>query len=478
MFYEIPADGEYELEMRDSIYRGREDFVYRLTVGEQPFVTSLFPLGCRTGHKRYVAVNGWNLSTDRLFLDAESDAAGIRQKSLGRGERSSNEIAYVVDTLRADSETEDNNTTSDAQRITLPRIVNGRIEPAGDVDVFQFRGKAGAEIVAEVVARRVRSPLDSLLRLIDASGRVLAWNDDCEHKDGFLHTDMGVLTHHADSYLRVRLPADGVYYVQLADAQGQGGEAYAYRLRVGPPQPDFALRMTPSSINVRVGGSAPLCVYALRKDGFEGPIEVVLKDAPRGFKLNGARIPAGRECVRMTLTAPPRRLDEPVTLKLAGHAVIDGNTISQPVVPAEDLMQAFLYRHLSPSQELMVAVTGGRGFRQPIELASPSPVRIPIGGAAQVRLKAPKHPRMRDVELELDEPPEGVTLANVGAVSGGLVFELKAAGNGAQLGLADNLIIEAYIEVVDQTKDKRSTQRKQRVSLGALPAIPFEIVRK
>ena len=33
------------LAINDAIYRGREDFVYRVTVGELPFVTSIFPLG-------------------------------------------------------------------------------------------------------------------------------------------------------------------------------------------------------------------------------------------------------------------------------------------------------------------------------------------------------------------------------------------------------------------------------------------------
>ncbi len=41
----IPEDGEYTLEIRDAIYRGRADFVYRIAVGELPYVTGIFPLG-------------------------------------------------------------------------------------------------------------------------------------------------------------------------------------------------------------------------------------------------------------------------------------------------------------------------------------------------------------------------------------------------------------------------------------------------
>ena len=35
LFFEVPESGIYHLEVRDAIYRGREDFVYRIAVGEQ-----------------------------------------------------------------------------------------------------------------------------------------------------------------------------------------------------------------------------------------------------------------------------------------------------------------------------------------------------------------------------------------------------------------------------------------------------------
>ena len=174
-------------------------------------------------------------------------------------------------------EKEPNNRKENAQRVSLPVIVNGRIDQPGDWDVFRFDGRAGEEIVAEVSARRLDSPLDSLLRLTDAAGRELAVNDDAEDKGAAL------LTHQADSFLRFKLPASGAYYLHLGDTQGKGGPDYAYRLRISRPQPDFALRMVPSSINARAGATVPVTVYALRRDGFAGDIVLKLKDAPSGF---------------------------------------------------------------------------------------------------------------------------------------------------------------------------------------------------
>ncbi|MHC4546712.1 MAG: DUF1501 domain-containing protein, partial [Planctomycetota bacterium] len=275
LFYQIAEDGEYELEIRDSIYRGREDFVYRIAVGEQSFITQMFPLGGRAGVKTVASIKGWNLAKTQLPLDTQPGDDCIRQTAYHKGKQLSNSIAYAVDTLPECEESESNDTIKRAQQVELPKIINGRIARPGDVDVFQFKGSAGDEVVAEVYGRRLNSPLDSLLRLTDASGKVLEWNDDHMIKDEHLHKDMmGLVTHYADSYLLAELPKDGTYYVHLADSQHHGGQAYGYRLRIAAPQPDFALRVTPSSFSMRAGAIVPLCVHVLRKDGYDGEIEV------------------------------------------------------------------------------------------------------------------------------------------------------------------------------------------------------------
>jgi hypothetical protein len=479
LYYKVPVDGEYELEIRDALYRGRQDFVYRVTVGEQPFITSVFPLGTKAEHERYVRIDGWNLTTDRLFLDPGHNHNCIDQKCLGMGTRMSNRVAYAVDDLPTSPESEPDDSLEAAQRIALPRIIDGRIGQPGDIDVFQFNGKPGSELVAEIMARRVNSPLDSLLRLLDANGNVLAWNDDYEHKEGVLHMDTGVQTHSADSYLRATLPADGLYYLQVSDAQGQGGPAYGYRLRVSPPRPDFALRVTPSSVNVPPAGAAVLTVYALRKDGFGGEIEVSLEDPPPGFQLGGATVPAGRDRIRMTLTVsrPAGRgpgaaaaFDQPLVLKLAGRAQIGRQLVRHDAVPAEDLMQAFLYRHLTPSQELMVAARGKRP--PPMKIAGATPIRVPPGGTAEVCVNVPQRLLDRGLDFELSDPLPGITLEKVTQAEGAVVLLLKADAHSAHS--RDNLIVEAFTAPRPQ-RAGQAAKPPARTSLGFLPAIPIAI---
>jgi hypothetical protein len=347
---EIPADGVYTLEIKDTIYRGREDFVYRITAGELPFVTSIFPLGGASAARVGVALTGWNLPVDQLAIDASQHLPGRFQLSVKNGDHLSNAVRFAVGTLPECFAAEPNDAIAAAQSITLPALANGRIEHAGDEDVFRFEGKSGDEIVAEVVARRLGSPLDSVLTLSDGTGRVLASNDDYEDKAA------GLLTHHADSFVSLKLPADGTYFVRVADAQRHGGPEYGYRLRVSAPQPDFELRVVPASITVRANAAVPLTVYALRREGFTGEIIIGLRDAPPGFALSGARIPAGADQAQLTLKAPAAARNDPFDLRMVGAATIGGKNVTHAAVPAEDLMQAFAYHHLVSMQELKVLV--------------------------------------------------------------------------------------------------------------------------
>jgi len=352
LFYEIPKDGDYVLEIKDAIYRGREDFVYRITVGEMPFVTSIFPLGGKAGAETTVQMKGWNLPADELKLDANDKNPEIVPISLRKDKLVSNRVPFAIDTLPECMEKEGNNNHSDAQKVTLPVIINGRIDKPGDCDVFGFQGNAGDKVVAEVYARRLNSPLDSVLKLSNANGKQLIFNDDHEDKGA------GLTTHHADSVLSTTLPADGFYYIHIGDAQTKGGEAYGYRLRISRPRPDFELRVVPSSINARAGASVPITVYALRKDGFTGDITVTLKDAPKGFTLRGNRVPANKDQINLALMVPAGPIKKALSLTLEGLAEIQGREVVRPAIPADDMEQAFIYHHLVPAKELQVAVIG------------------------------------------------------------------------------------------------------------------------
>ena len=473
LLFEVPRDGTYVLEIRDAIYRGREDFVYRISISEKPFVTSMFPLGGREGEATSVSIAGWNLPRSTVSLD--TSAPGRHEfviEGPGRDGRS-NPVFFRVGTLPETHEAGPNNDKAHAQRVALPAIVNGRIEEPGDVDVFSITGNAGDRVVAEIDARRLGSPLDSLLRLTDESGEVIAWNDDFMEKDGHLHAGPGLLTHHADSYLAAELPRKGTYTIHVADTCQHGGAAYAYRLRISPPQPDFHLRVTPASLAVRGALAAEITVYADRKDGFDGPINVVLKDAPRGLVLHGGRIPAGRKAMRMTVSASGRQAGQPLTLQVEGRARIDGRTVVREASAAENQMQAFLWRHLVPADDLVVRVDGKLRPRRPFGAVDEGRVSIPAGGSVQLSVRVPSHPKARPFSWRLDDPPAGIALESTEVTKPGLLsLTLSADAEVVEPGFCDNLIVVGYME---RGGNKEGGAGKRQIRVGVLPAIPARV---
>jgi len=387
MLYEAPKDGEYVLSITDAIYRGREDFVYRVTIGELPFVTSIFPLGGRVGTPATIQVKGWNLEKAELTPPAPDAGPGIHPVAAIKKGLVSNRLPFALDTLPECFEKEPNNDPPHAQKVKLPIIVNGRIDRPDDWDVFEVAGRAGDTVVAEVHARRLDSPLDSVLKLTDAAGKLLALNDDREDPEA------GVNTHHADSYLTVKLPADGTYYVHLGDVARSGGEAYAYRLRLSAPQPDFALYAVPSSVGLRGKGTGVVSLQAVRKDGFAGPIKIGLKEPPAGISATPVSLSPTQEVTRLAVRTTLADTKQPVSLSIEGSAKIGERDVAHEAVPAEDRMQAFLWRHLVPAEELRVLV-----FNPSYQ---PPPKRVPRVPATST---APTKPPVAAVDPATGKP--------------------------------------------------------------------------
>lgn len=345
ILFEVPKNDDYLLTINDAIYRGREDFVYRVTLDEMPMVTSIFPLGAKVGTSPSIAMKGWNLEEASLAPPPAGSPPGIHFLKAAKGSRKSDPVPFELDTLPECLDKEPNDAPDRAQKIELPVIVNGRMDRPDDWDVFQLTGRAGETIVAEVTARRLRSPMDSLLKLTDAKGTLLAINDDHYDAEG------GINTHHADSYLTFKLPADGTYYVHLGDTTRSGGEEYGYRLRISEPRPDFALRLASSSVFLRRDRGDAVGVYVDRKDGFAGPIRLTLKDPPKGISASPTVIPGDQPFARLTIRARWAAPTGPFDLVVEGTATAGSKELVRQAVPAEDRMQAFLWRHLVPAED-------------------------------------------------------------------------------------------------------------------------------
>ncbi len=367
LYFEVPEDGEYVLSINEALFRGRESFVYRITVAELPFVTSIFPLGGRVGEPVKIEMNGWNLEKTTLAPPPKEAKSGRYLIAATDGSLVSNYVSFALDTLPECLDQESNDEPAKAQKVTLPIIVNGRADHPGDWDVFEVDGHAGETIVAEVHARRLGSPFDSFVKVTRADGKIIGLNDD--HYDAA----SGLNTDHADSYLMVKLPADGKYFIHLGDARRHAGKAYAYRLRISRPQPDFVLRLIPSRIVLRSKSSVAVTVFALRRDGYKGPIKLSFKDLPKGFESPGATLAANKDTIKIAVKTSLPETQQPVNLTVVGSAKIGDREVVHEAVPAEDRMQAFLWRHLLPAENLP-AVVYNPAYKPPADRIRP-PIR-------------------------------------------------------------------------------------------------------
>lgn len=463
----IPADGQYVIDICDALYRGREDFVYRASIGQLPFVTSVFPLGGQTGTATAVQLTGWNLPKTQVAMNCRDRQPGIYPLWDER-EPFLNRMLFAIDNLPECMAKGPIHEIDKAQAVDLPVIVNGRIEQPGAWDIFGFSGRAGQTVVVEVMARRLGSPLDSAVKMTDAQGKQLAFNDDYDDKTA------GLLTHQADSYLSTKLPADGMYYVHICDVQRRAGPEYVYRLRISDPRPDFDLRIAPSAINVRGGETVPITVHAIRRDGFDGRIQLSLRDAPGGFAIGGATIPAGQDQARVTLSAPRQPPEEGITLSIEGHAKIAGRDVVHKALPADERMQAFASKHLVPADALEVCIENRPFTRRTARILSHTPLKIPAGGEALLEVSVPGGPFLRDVQVELNEPPEGIAIGRTETAGEGVIrIILRSDRAKAKAGLSGNLVFNAFAE---KTPANGGQAGKMRVPLGALPAVPFAVI--
>ncbi|MBI5851674.1 MAG: hypothetical protein HZB39_11715 [Planctomycetes bacterium] len=462
-----PADGDYVLEIRDALFRGREDFVYRLTIGELPIVTSVFPLGARAGERTRVQLRGFNLEQTTTEIALRKGEVGT--VTVDPTSADGDSVPFAAGRRPEMGECEPNDET--AQQLRLPVVVNGIVERPGDVDAFAFAGRHGQRIVAEVAAARLGSPLDSMLRLVHQSGRVVVQNDD----DPNLAS--GLLTQTSDSHLDCTLPADGVYHLLVTDTRQKGSPEHAYRLRVGPPQPDFELRVVPSAIQVRAGGIAVVTVHVARREGFLGAVALELVKAPVGFRLDGAIVPGSVDRLPITLTAPAGTAEAPVSLAIEGRARIAGQDVRHRAEPCDDCMQAFAYRHLVPAAELLCTVRAAGRVPLPRLRHHEEPVQLRAGDTTEVTV-ADGVRNVSGLEFLLRDPLPGLRIANAQQRGDHFVLSIAVENRDDLRGRAGNLIVDVRPERPAAAASKPPRRPAEPRTAGTLPAIPFEVARR
>jgi hypothetical protein len=175
--YTVRADGPMTLRVADADFSGSGDHFYRIAAGEVPYVDSVFPLGVQRGTTACLEIQGANLEgiKEIPFHPRIPVASGtileVPVEGLPSGKRPYATRTVVVADGPQVVEQEVNDTTSQARELSVPGGASGRIGHDGDIDFYRFRASKGETIVIELYGRRLGSPIDSAIEVLDAQGK-------------------------------------------------------------------------------------------------------------------------------------------------------------------------------------------------------------------------------------------------------------------------------------------------------------------
>ncbi|WP_417730724.1 serine protease [Rosistilla oblonga] len=320
--YTVPADGDYMVKVHDLTFKGGAECFYRLAVQEVPADAPL----ARLPSTRAVGSFSW----PPTGLAAEASA----------------------------SETEPNNDRETVQAITLPCDIAGSFFPAADVDAFEFTAKMGEVWWVEVASERLGRPTDASIivqqvigegadeKLVDLVELADIASPIKRSSNAYAYDGPPYNAGSTDILGKMEIKEDGKYRLQITDLFGgtRNDPNNVYRLVIRQAEPDFAVVAWPlhmvlrngdrnalsKPLALRGGSTVALEVVAVRRDGFNGEIELTLENLPDGVTTAGLKIPAGKARGLMLVTAhqdAPRGL---TMAKFTATATIGDKPVTHP----------------------------------------------------------------------------------------------------------------------------------------------------
>lgn len=277
-----PKDGVYIVQMRETSYGGAGDTPYRLHIGSFPRPTAVYPAGGKVGEELEVAFTGDAAGEfkQKIKLSSEpNDRLGLFAEQNGKVAPSPNwmRVSPFPNVLEAEPNNKREFATGAYQQ--LPLALNGILNKPGDEDWFKFPAKKGQALEIGVYARRLRTPVDSVLTIYDAKGNSISSNDDGAG---------------ADSTVRFNVPADGDYFVRVSEHLKQGGPDYVYRVEITTSQPSVTLNIPEVARNDSQSrqfiavprGNRFATVIAARRNNFSGDLLFNIDGLPSGIRMN------------------------------------------------------------------------------------------------------------------------------------------------------------------------------------------------
>ncbi|MCG8600658.1 MAG: PPC domain-containing protein [Verrucomicrobiales bacterium] len=439
---EIPEDGEYIVEVRDSAYQGRGR--YRAHIGTFPRPTGIYPAGGQAGTEVEFTlvgdVKGSYKTKAKVPAETAEGTFGVFGERDGQFPPSPNYVR--ISDFGNVLETEPNNTHTEVKSVAaLPQAFNGILEKDGDIDYFKFSAKKGQRFRFRVFADQIGSPVDPVLNLYDAKMKSLGGSDDADGTK--------------DSRVDFNCPADGEYFVRIKDMLDRGGEDYIYRIesevsekRIDVTMPEMLRRdlQYRKQFNVPRGGYYTMAVNTTRR-GYSGDLVFDLPKLPAGVTWEAGTIPKTVSQFPILLKAAP---DAPIAgglyeLKVKGtdpKNPVEG-TFKQPLDLVRGPQNGVEY-YTRYNNDLPIAVVEAIPFSVTIDQP-----KVPIVRNGTMKLKVRAHRKEgfdKKITVRFPWRPPGITTPatmTFGEKDTEIEYELNANSSAEINDWKINLIAEA-----------------------------------
>ena len=286
----LPSDGEYLLQLHDLQFAAPAPGHFRLKMGSWFYADLAFPSTIQRGVAAEVQLLGRAGKVTSQWLPSSQQGRAVPAPWPDSKEASGPAVPVWLHELPQTLEARSGVNPQALEQ--LPVSVNGWISKPGEVDLYEIPVEPETEVEFLVAADALGSPIDAELELRDGKGVRLAVSDD---------TPEG-----PDPKLTYKIPKETTKITAaVRDVNGNGGAQCIYRFQAvrKPPQkaPAFSLKVLEDNHTVLKGRKSVLKVEALR-DGYDGPIELVLESLPPGLQVSGQTIPAAATGTLLTLS--------------------------------------------------------------------------------------------------------------------------------------------------------------------------------
>ncbi|MCA9150132.1 MAG: PPC domain-containing protein [Planctomycetales bacterium] len=314
LHFVAPQDGSYQIRLfafpsepdTRIAFRGGENYVYRLTISREGYVTHTQPIGS-FGSRKSVQAAGWDLEGDltlpirvddavsevRVFGDVR-DIRPVRFLSL----LPANRAGCARYALGEDVEPPTSDRVASAvvqsawHSLSLPAMVTGAIQFAGQQDDYRLQLEQGQSIALTVEAVSLDFPTVPLVHVYDMNDKVVAQFAE--------NAPTG------DAVLSFTAAEAGEYRVHVADRYGAASSRHHYLLCVWEPPADVVLTAATEMLTVTKEVPAELEVAIKRYAGADGNVGELTVEA--------VGLPPGVTC-ESVVSKPGEPTADKVTLK-------------------------------------------------------------------------------------------------------------------------------------------------------------------